>query len=123
MNFETYSRSRFFIEQWRHGALFLQFASVAAGRASLIVFARSEEHTSEPSHSQISYAVFCLKKKNNQHIDLNGRASYFIESTLRERRTSQIENASSAQQLNNDLHRDCILQYRSMSSTCGRPRN
>src|SRR2546427_9400604 len=26
--------------------------------------ARSEEHTSEPSHSQISYAVFCLKKKN-----------------------------------------------------------
>src|SRR2546430_7117349 len=25
--------------------------------------ARSEEHTSEPSHSQISYAVFCLKKK------------------------------------------------------------
>src|SRR2546430_8942394 len=26
---------------------------------------RSEEHTSEPSHSQISYAVFCLKKKNN----------------------------------------------------------
>src|SRR5688572_31043068 len=26
--------------------------------------ARSEEHTSELSHSQISYAVFCLKKKN-----------------------------------------------------------
>src|SRR2546430_13556074 len=25
---------------------------------------RSEEHTSELSHSQISYAVFCLKKKN-----------------------------------------------------------
>src|SRR2546427_4191690 len=25
---------------------------------------RSEEHTSESSHSQISYAVFCLKKKN-----------------------------------------------------------
>src|SRR2546427_7499589 len=24
---------------------------------------RSEEHTSESSHSQISYAVFCLKKK------------------------------------------------------------
>src|SRR2546430_6352859 len=24
---------------------------------------RSEEHTSELSHSQISYAVFCLKKK------------------------------------------------------------
>src|SRR2546430_9049041 len=29
-----------------------------AGRAR-----RSEEHTSELSHSQISYAVFCLKKK------------------------------------------------------------
>src|SRR2546430_11528273 len=27
---------------------------------------RSEEHTSEPSHSQISYAVFCLKKKKDQ---------------------------------------------------------
>src|SRR5204863_9391938 len=25
---------------------------------------RSEEHTSEPSHVEISYAVFCLKKKN-----------------------------------------------------------
>src|SRR6266850_7924659 len=25
--------------------------------------ARSEEHTSEPSHLVISYAVFCLKKK------------------------------------------------------------
>src|SRR5207302_11423959 len=24
---------------------------------------RSEEHTSEPSHVKISYAVFCLKKK------------------------------------------------------------
>src|SRR5688572_23101680 len=27
---------------------------------------RSEEHTSEPSHSQISYAVFCLKKKKSK---------------------------------------------------------
>src|SRR5438874_9781785 len=26
--------------------------------------ARSEEHTSESSHVEISYAVFCLKKKN-----------------------------------------------------------
>src|ERR1022692_1617013 len=26
---------------------------------------RSEEHTSEPSHLVISYAVFCLKKKND----------------------------------------------------------
>src|SRR2546430_12715949 len=28
---------------------------------------RSEEHTSELSHSQISYAVFCLKKKETLH--------------------------------------------------------
>src|SRR5210317_2539078 len=29
---------------------------------------RSEEHTSElQSHSEISYAVFCLKKKNQPH--------------------------------------------------------
>src|SRR2546430_3866347 len=27
---------------------------------------RSEEHTSESSHSQISYAVFCLKKKKHK---------------------------------------------------------
>src|SRR3712207_6899081 len=26
---------------------------------------RSEEHTSESSHANISYAVFCLKKKKN----------------------------------------------------------
>src|SRR3546814_4015294 len=31
-------------------------------------YARSEEHTSElQSLMRISYAVFCLKKKNNQH--------------------------------------------------------
>src|SRR2546427_6021423 len=28
---------------------------------------RSEEHTSELSHSQISYAVFCLKKKKERN--------------------------------------------------------
>src|SRR5206468_12485157 len=27
---------------------------------------RSEEHTSESSHDQISYAVFCLKKKKQE---------------------------------------------------------
>src|SRR5258707_5985986 len=27
------------------------------------IYARSEEHTSESSHANISYAVFCLKKK------------------------------------------------------------
>src|SRR5688572_31281858 len=28
---------------------------------------RSEEHTSNSSHSQISYAVFCLRKKTTPH--------------------------------------------------------
>ena len=32
----------------------------------LLKQARSEEHTSEPSHDQISYAVFCLKKKKKK---------------------------------------------------------
>src|SRR5437870_8389563 len=30
-------------------------------------FGRSEEHTSDSSHVAISYAVFCLKKKNDTH--------------------------------------------------------
>src|SRR3712207_8297422 len=29
---------------------------------------RSEEHTSEPSHANISYAVFCLKKKKKTYM-------------------------------------------------------
>src|SRR5688572_30954601 len=29
---------------------------------------RSEEHRLNSSHSQISYAVFCLKKKKKEHI-------------------------------------------------------
>src|SRR3712207_8374335 len=37
------------------------------------VVLRSEEHTSNSSHANISYAVFCLKKKNTKrdepHID------------------------------------------------------
>src|SRR2546427_628612 len=37
------------------------FTGVAPARS-----ARSEEHTSNSSHSQISYAVFCLKKKTNK---------------------------------------------------------
>src|SRR2546422_4842880 len=34
------------------------------GTAARTALARSEEHTSESSHGYISYAVFCLKKKN-----------------------------------------------------------
>src|SRR2546421_6962264 len=32
---------------------------------------RSEEHTSELSHDQISYAVFCLKKKKQKAKELD----------------------------------------------------
>src|SRR5688500_19800896 len=39
-----------------------QMVSMAHGRRD----ARSEEHTSEPSHLVISYAVFCLKKKKKE---------------------------------------------------------
>src|SRR6186713_3527152 len=43
--------------------------STSAGSSS----GRSEEHTSElQSHSGISYAVFCLKKKKNYH-SINGK--------------------------------------------------
>src|SRR3712207_8639843 len=37
---------------------------------------RSEEHTSEPSHANISYAVFCLKKKNHYQL------SYVLSSSI-----------------------------------------
>src|SRR5256886_4149975 len=43
------------------GALLLLYLSAGA----LARLSRSEEHTSNSSHSQISYAVFCLKKKKN----------------------------------------------------------
>src|SRR3712207_8071780 len=38
--------------------------SAAAGRFSARTVPRSEEHTSELQSRNISYAVFCLKKKN-----------------------------------------------------------
>src|SRR5210317_1441994 len=43
------------------------------------VVARSEEHTSElQSHSEISYAVFCLKKKKPTR-----RTTELVETTIR----------------------------------------
>src|SRR5947209_16756721 len=41
---------------------------------------RSEEHTSNSSHANTSYAVFCLKKKNSHHLLLAapGAASIFL---------------------------------------------
>src|SRR2546430_10308651 len=40
-----------------------QVVAAVAGRDRTAEDRRSEEHTSESSHSQISYAVFCLKKQ------------------------------------------------------------
>src|SRR5256885_5119767 len=43
-----------------------------------LLMRRSEEHTSEPSHLVISYAVFCLKKKKNKQIPvLQWRKEHF----------------------------------------------
>src|SRR2546430_12641090 len=45
---------------------------------------RSEEHTSNSSHSQISYAVFCLKKKKAHPImrtDNNSTWHFFTHET------------------------------------------
>src|SRR3712207_7198703 len=41
-------------------------ATTFVPRTVVWVGARSEEHTSELRHANISYAVFCLKKKNTQ---------------------------------------------------------
>src|SRR2546427_8465239 len=50
-----------------HLPAYLQLCGIAPGvgasaLALIGLFNRSEEHTSNSSHSQISYAVFCLKK-------------------------------------------------------------
>src|SRR5688572_32573681 len=47
-------------------ALTSQRPSVSTSFLKYWAGTRSEEHTSELSHSQISYAVFCLKKKKQK---------------------------------------------------------
>src|SRR3546814_6613435 len=48
------------------GTRFLEHCGILNGHVGLLVSGRSEEHTSElQSLMRISYAVFCLKKKNN----------------------------------------------------------
>src|SRR2546422_7776019 len=42
------------------------FSLVMQAPAERRLEVRSEEHTSNSSHGYISYAVFCLKKKNNR---------------------------------------------------------
>src|SRR2546430_15242745 len=59
-----------------HDALPISMFGITWGIASVIILVglgkgfmvdqkRSEEHSLNSSHSQISYAVFCLKKKTN----------------------------------------------------------
>src|SRR3546814_2289093 len=51
-------------------------AFIVPGVVCLVTGIRSEEHTSElQSLMRISYAVFCLKKKNNKHT-LNYRKTH-----------------------------------------------
>src|SRR2546430_13525860 len=47
-----------------------QFVGLGRGDADPVLAAavRSEEHTLNSSHSQISYAVFCLKKKKKKYM-------------------------------------------------------
>src|SRR3546814_8001912 len=50
---------------WRNGTVFLGMFALGCGLFAM----RSEEHTSElQSLMRISYAVFCLEKKNNTNI-------------------------------------------------------
>src|SRR3546814_6451220 len=66
----------------RFGGLGLALESFLLGRDFLLALRfepllfglRSEEHTSElQSLMRISYAVFCLKKKNRRYIDIRKR--------------------------------------------------
>src|SRR5690349_23323437 len=63
-----------YMRVWRHGDLLwneltleqsLDLLSDPKATAPSLLTPRSEEHTSELSHVEISYAVFCLKKKKN----------------------------------------------------------
>src|SRR2546430_4302419 len=51
-----------------HNAFELNHPDAMQGVVGLVNSKRSEEHTSELSHSQISYAVFCLKKKKTGNV-------------------------------------------------------
>src|SRR5210317_1719713 len=52
---------------------------------------RSEEHTSElQSHSEISYAVFCLKKKNKKRLPTRTFITAMLVSSWTHRLTSSL---------------------------------
>src|SRR2546427_1833295 len=59
-------------------------SAIARRKQVTIFYVRSEEHTSNSSHSQISYAVFCLKKKkkntkNNKLTTIHYRTHVHME--------------------------------------------
>src|SRR2546421_3455214 len=55
---------------------------------------RSEEHTSEPSHDQISYAVFCLKKKKHTS-ELQSRSDIVCRLLLEKKKQRSHSNSCS----------------------------
>src|SRR2546421_3575444 len=59
-------------------------SSPAPRRRSISLAQRSEEHTSELSHDQISYAVFCLKKKKLQLDN-----AFFVQQNVRTQNLNQ----------------------------------
>src|SRR3546814_9780586 len=68
--------------------------TVTSSRGSIflspIIYCRSEEHTSElQSLMRISYAVFCLKKKNYQKAQLN-ISTYILIHKCRDNHTLRI---------------------------------
>src|SRR3712207_8295546 len=57
----------FFFLHYLHSCLVLNLPTYTFYHfLTLITIKRSEEHTSELRHANISYAVFCLKKKKNE---------------------------------------------------------
>src|SRR3546814_1771921 len=63
-------------------------ADRSSGDCPVTANSRSEEHTSElQSLMRISYAVFCLKKKNNQH---TSTTSYYHKSQYRNTHHSDV---------------------------------
>src|SRR5438128_7260867 len=58
-------------------------AAVAAGRVSV---ADRKSTRLNSSHGSISYAVFCLKKKNKGNAFARGFAGHHVDSARRERR-------------------------------------
>src|SRR5215217_9602957 len=59
------------LPSWRSGPPGVGAGGRRPGARQVRVESRSEEHTSESSHANISYAVFCLKKKKKNKKQLN----------------------------------------------------